>query len=64
VQERVFERYFQVDAARTGSGAGTKRGTGLGLSIVKHAAKSLGGQAGMQSVWREGTTVWVEVRAG
>lgn len=59
LQDRVFERYFQVDSARTGPG--TKRGTGLGLSIVKHAAKSLHGTVGLTSVWKEGTTVWVEV---
>ncbi len=64
-QERVFERYYQVDPARTGTGStpagGTgKRGTGLGLSIVKHAAKALGGRAGLTSVWGQGTTVFVE----
>ena len=65
-QERVFERYYQVDAARTGTGsggsgaAGWRRGTGLGLAIVKHAAKALGGRVGLTSVWGQGTTVWVE----
>ena len=64
-QERVFERYYQVDAARTGTGsqqpgAGWKRGTGLGLAIVKHAAKALGGRAWLTSVWGQGTTVSVE----
>ncbi len=58
LQDRVFERYFQVDPVRTVSGS--KRGTGLGLSIVKHAAKRLGGHVGMSSVWKEGTTVWAE----
>jgi two-component system phosphate regulon sensor histidine kinase PhoR len=65
-QERVFERYYQVDAARTGTGSGGsgtvgwKRGTGLGLAIVKHAAKALAGRVGLSSVWGQGTTVWVE----
>ncbi len=59
LQDRVFERYFQVDTARTGSTG--RRGTGLGLAIVKHAAKVLGGRAGLSSVWREGTTAWVEI---
>jgi signal transduction histidine kinase len=58
-QERVFERYYQVDAARQGMTG--SRGTGLGLSIVKHAAKALGGRCGLVSVWRDGTTAWVEV---
>ena len=56
-QERVFERFFQVDQARTGS----KRGTGLGLAIVKHAARALGGRVGIDSVWGQGTTVWLNV---
>ena len=69
-QERVFERYYQVDAARTGTGSagsgstGWKRGTGLGLAIVKHAAKALGGRVGISSVWGQGTTVWVEFPCG
>jgi len=62
-QDRVFERFYQVDPARTGS-AGGKRGTGLGLAIVKHAAKALGGRVGLKSVWGQGTTVWVEVEVG
>lgn len=61
-QDRVFERFYQVDPAR--SGFAPKRGTGLGLAIVKHAAKALGGQVGLESVWGEGTTVWVEIPAG
>ncbi len=69
-QERVFERYYQVDSARTGTGSGGssatgwRRGTGLGLAIVKHAAKALGGRAGLTSVWGQGTTVWVEFPCG
>jgi len=59
-QHRVFERFYQVDPARTGAG-GARRGTGLGLSIVKHAAAALGGEAGLESVYGEGTTVWLEI---
>jgi two-component system phosphate regulon sensor histidine kinase PhoR len=63
-QERVFERYYQVDQARTGTGSNPtgawRRGTGLGLAIVKHAAKALGGRTGLTSVWGQGTTVFVE----
>lgn len=58
-QERVFERFYQVDSAR--SGPTTKRGTGLGLAIVKHAARALKGTVGLDSTWGEGTTAWVEV---
>ncbi len=60
-QERVFERYYQVDPARTGGGPTWRRGTGLGLAIVKHAAKALHGRCGLSSVWGQGTTVYVEV---
>jgi two-component system, OmpR family, phosphate regulon sensor histidine kinase PhoR len=58
-QARVFQRFYQVDAARTGSPA--KRGTGLGLAIVKHAVKRLGGTVGVESVWKEGTTMRVDL---
>lgn len=54
-QQRVFERFYQVDEARSGSGV--RRGTGLGLAIVKHAARRLGGTVTLESVHQEGTTV-------
>ena len=54
-QQRVFERFYQVNESRTGSGA--LRGTGLGLAIVKHASKRLGGWVTLESVHQEGTTV-------
>jgi two-component system, OmpR family, phosphate regulon sensor histidine kinase PhoR len=58
-QERVFERFYQVDPARTGFSS--RRGTGLGLAIVKQAVQSLGGHVGLESVWGEGTLVWAEI---
>jgi two-component system phosphate regulon sensor histidine kinase PhoR len=58
-QERVWERFYQVDPARTGVTG--RRGTGLGLAIVKQAVTALKGQCGLDSVWGEGTTVWVEL---
>lgn len=57
-QQRVFERFFQVDQARTG---GARRGTGLGLSIVKHAVRRLGGSIRVNSVWQQGTTMTVDI---
>lgn len=66
-QDRVFERFYQVDPARSGTGSAAavagsfRRGTGLGLAIVKHACKRLGGQVGLSSVWGQGTTAWAEV---
>lgn len=58
-QQRVFERFYQVDEARTGSGA--RRGTGLGLAIVKHAARRLGGTVWLESVYQIGTSVGVDL---
>jgi two-component system, OmpR family, phosphate regulon sensor histidine kinase PhoR len=58
-QQRVFERFYQVDDARSGSGA--SRGTGLGLAIVKHAARRLGGSVHLESIYQTGTTVTIEL---
>src|SRR5688500_15084376 len=52
--DRVFERFYQVGAARSGSAG---RGTGLGLAIVKHAVAALGGVVDIESAPGEGTTV-------
>jgi two-component system phosphate regulon sensor histidine kinase PhoR len=52
--DRVFERFYQVDAARSGTAG---RGTGLGLAIVKHAVAALGGSVRLQSTVGKGTTV-------
>jgi two-component system phosphate regulon sensor histidine kinase PhoR len=54
--DRVFERFYQVDAARSGSAG---RGTGLGLAIVKHAAHALGGSVRLESEVGRGTTATV-----
>ena len=65
-QQRVFERFYQVNEARTGgrSGVRARRGTGLGLSIVKHAVGALDGEVGLESVYHEGTTVWFVIPEG
>ena len=52
--DRVFERFYQVDSARSGSAG---RGTGLGLAIVKHAVAALGGTVRLDSTVGKGTTV-------
>ena len=59
--ERVFERFYQVDSARSGSAG---RGTGLGLAIVKHAIHALGGQVSLESVVGKGTIVTCTVPDG
>ncbi|MBI5724162.1 MAG: HAMP domain-containing protein [Planctomycetes bacterium] len=56
-QQRVFERFFQGDAAR--SGDSRNRGTGLGLAIVKHAADRLGAKIDLRSEMGHGTTIMV-----
>jgi two-component system phosphate regulon sensor histidine kinase PhoR len=57
IQERVFERFFQAQASRSGDATG--RGTGLGLAIVKHATDRLGGEVTLESRPNKGTTVTV-----
>ncbi|MBC8372315.1 MAG: PAS domain-containing sensor histidine kinase [Planctomycetes bacterium] len=57
IQDRVFERFFQARASRSGDAA--VRGTGLGLAIVKHATDRLGGEVTLASRPDEGTTVTV-----
>lgn len=58
-QGRIFERFFQVDASR--SGHPQKRGTGLGLAIVKHSVRALEGRVWVESVYGQGTTMIVEL---
>jgi two-component system, OmpR family, phosphate regulon sensor histidine kinase PhoR len=53
-RDRVFERFYQVDPARSGTAG---RGTGLGLAIVKHAVAALGGTVQLESTVGKGTTV-------
>jgi two-component system sensor histidine kinase SenX3 len=50
--DRIFERFYRVDRARS-RGTG---GTGLGLSIVRHVATNHGGEVNVRSREGEGST--------
>jgi two-component system, OmpR family, sensor histidine kinase SenX3 len=50
--DRIFERFYRVDPARSRATGGT----GLGLAIVKHVAASHGGEVDVWSVRGAGST--------
>lgn len=51
--DRLFERFVKVDDFVAG--------TGLGLSICRSLADLLGGKVGVESVYQQGSTFWVEI---
>ncbi|MDO5732105.1 sensor histidine kinase [Corynebacterium sphenisci] len=58
-QERIFERFFRVDKARSRATGGT----GLGLAIVKHVAANHGGAVKVWSRPGTGSTFTIELPA-
>lgn len=55
--DRLFERFYRVDRARSRD----LGGTGLGLAIVKHLAKAHGGEVSVESRFGEGTVFTIEL---
>jgi two-component system phosphate regulon sensor histidine kinase PhoR len=56
-QDRVFERFYRVDKARSGD----TPGTGLGLAIVKHIVDLHKGSITLISNRNEGSTFTVSI---
>ena len=54
-QERVFERFYRVDTARSRESGGT----GLGLSLVRHAVERANGVVELVSEPEHGSTFTV-----
>jgi two-component system, OmpR family, sensor histidine kinase SenX3 len=57
--ERVFERFYRVDTARSR----VTGGTGLGLAIVRHVAENHGGSVSVESIEGKGSTFRLTVPA-
>lgn len=58
--DRVFERFYRVDRARSR----TTGGTGLGLAIVRHVATNHGGDVTVRSREGEGSTFTLRIPMG
>jgi signal transduction histidine kinase len=56
-QQRIFERFYRVDKARSRE----LGGTGLGLAIVKHIALGHQGSVSLESSPGKGSTFSIEI---
>ncbi|MEU0569710.1 HAMP domain-containing sensor histidine kinase [Nonomuraea sp. NPDC005983] len=59
--ERVFERFYRVDSARSRRRSGEDRGSGLGLAIVQALVRAHGGTVRLDSSPGAGSTFRVEL---
>ncbi len=55
--DRVFERFYRVDRARSRDTGGT----GLGLAIVRHVANNHGGEVSVTSIEGDGSTFLLKI---
>ena len=56
-QNRIFERFYRIDNARSLF----SQGSGLGLSIVKNTVEILNGKYGVESKLNKGSNFWIEL---